>query len=197
MTNKICPECGTEHVESARFCRNCGAQFSNENNSEANAATRCRNCGAVINDEAYCPDCGNPTGIRLCPNCRQKTVNEDFCSICGYRLNQNVRICGNCGEKIDARAKVCAHCGANVAQKNGIVALVLSFVFPGLGQIYNGQTRKGLILIASYVIAWILCLILIGAILAFVIWIYGMYDAYSSAKAINGGEVLEDRLFGI
>ena len=189
MTKKICSECGTEQENFAKFCRNCGAPFSSEN------TMRCKYCGAELKDEAFCPDCGKATGITICPNCRQKTVNEDFCSVCGYQINRKIRICHNCGSKIDAMAKVCAHCGAKTINKNPIVALGLSLIFPGLGQLYNNQNHKGLVLIIAYIVSFILCLILIGVILVILIWIYGMYDAFVSAKAINKGEILEDRLF--
>lgn len=193
---KICPECGTEHEDAAKFCRNCGASFSNENkNDNGKTSMRCRNCGAELNDEMYCPDCGEATGINICPNCRQKTVNEDFCPYCGYKINKSVKNCRYCGSKIDVMAKVCSNCGARVADKNPLAALALSFLFPGLGQLYNNQNHKAITLIAGYIISLILCLLLVGIILALLIWIYGMYDAFNSAKALNNGESLEDRIF--
>jgi TM2 domain-containing membrane protein YozV len=96
---------------------------------------------------------------------------------------------------MDVNAQVCASCGAAVVQKNPILALVLSLLFPGLGQLYNGQNRKGITLIIAYVVFLILSLILIGIILAILIWLYGMYDAFTSAKALNNGETVEDRIF--
>ena len=96
---------------------------------------------------------------------------------------------------MDINAKVCRNCGANAINKNPLVALALSFLFPGVGQLYNNQNRKAITLIICYIISLVLCLILVGAILAFLIWVYGMYDAYTSAKAINEGESLEDRIF--
>ncbi|WP_407378968.1 zinc-ribbon domain-containing protein [Methanobrevibacter sp.] len=193
MTKKICPECGAEQEIFAKFCKNCGSQLSDENKNDN--VMKCSYCGTELSDEAFCPDCGKSTGIKICPNCRQKTVNEDYCSVCGYKINKNIKICANCGNKIDARAKVCAHCGANVAGKNPVVALILSFIFPGLGQLYNNQNQKGLTLIIAYIVSWILALLLIGIVLAILVWIYGMYDAFVSAKAINNGELLEDRIF--
>ena len=194
---KICPECGAQEEVSSKFCKNCGFEFSNENkkDKEWGSKTRCGNCGAELNNEQYCPDCGEATGIKICPNCRQKTVNEDFCSHCGYRINKSVKNCHNCGSKMDVNAKVCTNCGAAVIYKNPVAALALSFLFPGLGQLYNNQNRKAITLIIGYIISFILCLILVGIILVIAIWIYGMYDALTSAKAINGGESLEDRIF--
>lgn len=194
---KVCPECGNHEERSSKFCKNCGFQFSNENQNGTGkgSTTRCGNCGAELNDEMYCPDCGEPTGIKICPNCMQKTVNEDFCSFCGYKINKSVKNCHNCGSKMDVNAKVCANCGAKVIHKNPLAALVLSLLFPGLGQLYNNQNRKAITLFVGYIISFILCLILVGVILALAIWVYGMYDAFTSAKAINNGESLEDRIF--
>lgn len=191
MTGKTCSQCGSKQDPSARFCRNCGAPLSGSDSE----VIRCRWCGCELESEAYCPDCGKPTGITVCPNCRQKSVNEDYCSVCGYKINKNIKTCTNCGSKVDADAKICAYCGAGVANKSPVIALVLSLLFPGLGQFYNNQNRKAVILIAGYVVSVILCLILIGVIPAIVIWIYGMYDAFVSAKAINDGEILEDKIF--
>ena len=190
---KVCPECGEKQELFAKFCRNCGASLSSENKDEN--VMICEYCGAELNNEAFCPDCGKPTGIKICPNCRQKTVNEDYCTVCGYKINPNVKTCANCGSKMDAQAKVCANCGAGVIHKSPFVALVLSFIFPGLGQLYNKQTRKCITLILVYILSWILSLIIIGAILAFLIWIYGMYDAFTTSKALNRGELVEDKLF--
>ena len=193
---QICPECGAREEKSSKFCKNCGNQFGeNKNDDGANFTKKCSSCGALLNDEMYCPDCGEPTGIKTCPKCRQKTVDQDFCSNCGYQLNKSVKICSNCGSKFDSKAKVCPNCGGEVIYRNPIVALVLSFIFPGLGQLYNHQNRKGIILIVANVISLILCLLLIGIILVILIWIYSMYDAFASAKAMNNGEFVEDRIF--
>jgi TM2 domain-containing membrane protein YozV len=69
--------------------------------------------------------------------------------------------------------------------KNPGVAAVLSFFICGLGQIYNGQILKGLIMMACYFIAWLLVYVLIGFIIVPVLWIWGMYDAYRTAERFN------------
>ena len=191
---KICPKCGEKQSDEAKFCRSCGSTLESENKQDSDSI-RCAHCGCELNNEQFCPDCGKETGIRICPQCRQKSVNENYCPSCGYRLNSNVKTCNSCGSQIDANASVCPSCGTRVFHKSPVVSLVLSLIFPGLGQLYNTQNRKGITLIIAYVIAWLLSLIIIGAILALLIWIYGMYDAYTSAKALNDGEVLEDRIF--
>jgi TM2 domain-containing membrane protein YozV len=69
--------------------------------------------------------------------------------------------------------------------KNPGLAAVLSFFYMGLGQIYNGQIAKGIAFIVAYTISWILIFILIGFLTTPILFVYGMYDAYTSAEKIN------------
>ncbi len=70
--------------------------------------------------------------------------------------------------------------------KNAVLALILSFLFAGLGQLYNGETNKALPMLISHFFACIFTLFcFIGAPLALALWIYGMVDAYQSAERIN------------
>ncbi len=68
---------------------------------------------------------------------------------------------------------------------NPMLAVVISFFLPGLGSVYAGKTMMG---IALFVI-WLIALVgiyfigVIAYILYIIIWIYGMYDAYITAKA--------------
>jgi TM2 domain-containing membrane protein YozV len=74
-------------------------------------------------------------------------------------------------------------------KKSAGVAVILSFFLPGLGQIYNGQIGKGIGMIILAIIFGLLCAILIGYPLYLILWIYGMYDAYSTANKINTGAI--------
>lgn len=106
---------------------------------------------------------------------------------------------------MDNTTESCPKCGArqleppgyqqnyqtNVAErKNPGLAAVLSFLVVGLGQIYNGQIAKGLLLLVGAIISGVLMLVLIGFVFWFIIWIYAIYDAYNTAKRINIGEIL-------
>ena len=55
--------------------------------------------------------------------------------------------------------------------KNPVLAMILSLIIPGLGQIYLGKTKRGLIILLTF---WLI-----------VPWIYGIIDAYQTAKEIN------------
>ena len=114
--------------------------------------------------------------------------------------------CQNCGSQLPDSAKFCDRCGAKVGtdtersnsnteynmasimvnKKSEALALILSLLIPGLGQIYNGQVSKG----AMMIVAAIVCAVLIFVffpigILYIVLWIYAMYDAFKDAKEYN------------
>jgi len=69
--------------------------------------------------------------------------------------------------------------------RNPGIAAVLSFFWTGVGQIYNGEIVKGIILILIQVINAALMIVLIGFITYPIVWIWGMYDAYKVAERMN------------
>lgn len=69
------------------------------------------------------------------------------------------------------------------------MSLLLSFLLTGLGQIYNGEMTKGLLLllvsiglVVFNVFFFWLCF---GLVVSLVLWIFGMYDAYTRAEEFN------------
>ena len=69
--------------------------------------------------------------------------------------------------------------------KNPALAAILSFLFNGLGQIYNGEVGKGLLIIGIQIVNALLMMILIGFITAPIVFIWSIYDAYKTAERIN------------
>ena len=70
-------------------------------------------------------------------------------------------------------------------EKNAGIAAVLSFFITGLGQIYNGQIFKGILLIRIQIVNGLLLYILIGFITMPIVWLYGVINAYRHAERIN------------
>ena len=76
-------------------------------------------------------------------------------------------------------------------KRNPGVAAVLSFFWCGLGQIYNGQILRGILLMFLYGLLIAVALAYssdFGVVLfvfPFVLWIMGMVDANNTAKRIN------------
>ncbi|ADC50195.1 hypothetical protein BpOF4_10710 [Alkalihalophilus pseudofirmus OF4] len=69
--------------------------------------------------------------------------------------------------------------------KNAGLAAVLSALWCGLGQIYNGQIGKGLLFMFIQFINALLCFVFIGFITYPIMWIWGMVDAYRQAEELN------------
>lgn len=63
-----------------------------------------------------------------------------------------------------------------------VVALVLSFFVWGLGQIYQGRTKLGVIWLVAYVISVALSFLTVGlfGIVAVVLWLVNLYDVYAT-----------------
>lgn len=72
-----------------------------------------------------------------------------------------------------------------VAPKNPALSLLASFFIPGLGQLMNGDTGKGVGMFLGYAFSFILMFVLVGFLTAPAIWIWGMIDAYQSAQRWN------------
>lgn len=151
---------------------------------------KCTVCNNDVDDNAeFCPNCGTKVEQMATAN---EVENQTVAS-------QNTKFCTNCGDQIDVNAVICPKCGVQIAgtteEKSPILALILSIFFPGIGQFYNGQPKKGILLIIAAIISVALFIIMIGAVLYLIVWVYALYDAYTSAVSINNGEQLEDRLF--
>lgn len=69
--------------------------------------------------------------------------------------------------------------------KNPLLAAILSLLISGLGQIYNGEVGKGVIIIAIQFVNVLLMTIFIGFITAFIVGVWSIYDAYKTAERIN------------
>ena len=72
-----------------------------------------------------------------------------------------------------------------VEPKNPALSLLASFFIPGLGTMLNGESGRGIGILAGYIVAVLLSLVLIGIPFVIGLWIWGMVDAYSGAQKWN------------
>lgn len=109
--------------------------------------------------------------------------DEVFCTSCGEIIKEQAEICPKCGvRQKDAPRQV-------AQEKNPGLAAVGSFLYTGIGQIYNGQIAKGILLMIVQFVNILLMFVVIGFFTFFIVWIYGIYDAYRTAEKINKGEI--------
>jgi len=89
--------------------------------------------------------------------------------------------CSDCQVVVKGKyyCKPCAaqalHNSESASHRNPLVAAVLSLVLPGIGQVYNGQTGKGVLIFLSF---WLI-----------LPWLYGILDAYRTAVRVNRSEI--------
>lgn len=69
---------------------------------------------------------------------------------------------------------------------NPMLAVVISFFLPGIGSVYAGKTMMGIVIfvVALILFASVYFLGAIAYVLYIIVWIYGMYDAYTTAKSM-------------
>jgi len=147
-----------------------------------------------------------------------------YCSECGSEIQKtDAKFCRNCGAQVGAptlaQSPPVAHTEnpapapnlheENIEQvryakkKSPFLAAFLSFIFPGLGQIYNGQTKRGFgffifIVICAFFIfiglssSGLGILVLPLIVILPVVWLYGIYDAHKAAKLINQGYSVDE-----
>lgn len=166
--------------DGAKFCKNCGSEMTQETQENL-----CPECGAEIQENA-----------RFCRNCGAEiTQNQGkkFCKNCGFEMDSNLSFCPECGTSTSGQLNT-VNPPVRYNEKSAGLAALLSFLIIGLGQIYIGLTKKGIILFLMAIVSGILMFVFIGFITWFLVWIYAIYDAYNSANKINDGIDVEDTL---
>lgn len=145
--------------------------------------------------------------------------------------------CSNCHSEVPTDARFCAKCGAQTFQqqpqyqqyqqppsygppqyqpypyyhkeKEEALALVLSLIIPGVGQIYCGRILRGILILVLFPIAYVLMTLLmywmvvagtdtssdlflnysivsiVMILIAVIFWIWQIVDAYRLAKKYN------------
>lgn len=190
----ICPECGKD-VKDAKFCSNCGALLQQK---EEKQTVEIEDVGQKedVNVDVNASEEKESADV-IPPETKQESKKYKFCRNCGYKLTGDYKFCPECGYDLSGRvtANRSSVPSANSGEKSLVLAVILSVIFPGLGQIYLGLNQKGILFIVGYIISAVLILLLIGFLLVLVVWIWALVDVVQSTNAINNGEYVEDKLF--
>jgi TM2 domain-containing membrane protein YozV len=76
--------------------------------------------------------------------------------------------------------------------KDPIIAAVLSLlILGGVGQLYLGQQKKGIIIIVASILAWCISVGTLG----WIIQLVGAYDAYVIGNKLKNGQPVGDMEF--
>jgi TM2 domain-containing membrane protein YozV len=68
--------------------------------------------------------------------------------------------------------------------KNPLVGGLCSFLIPGLGQVYDGETERGIIIFFGTLVGSFVFLIP-----GLIVWLFGIYDAYTMAEKMNANKI--------
>lgn len=136
-----------------------------------NCAYHSQNVGVV-----GCNGCGKP----LCPACDHRIKGFPYCQDCIVL-----------GVDLLRQHNQANHVPFVKKRTSPVFATVLSFVCPGLGAAYNGQTVKALVYFAVFVGLFQLA-VLTGGTMIFVLgflgmWLFAALDAWRTAQMIRAG----------
>ncbi len=128
---------------------------------------------------------------------RIKRIENMYCQACGEEIASNAKFCTKCGTKMlnqnntsqdknykKSKANENYHASSAMQEKlyaegkNPWIALILSLLIIGLGQFYNGDIKKGAIMLAVGVVGVMLNL----GVSWFIVAIYSAIDAYLVAS---------------
>ena len=71
------------------------------------------------------------------------------------------------------------------SDRNPATAALLSFLFIGLGQAYNGEIAKAVVFLILYALSIFLTFFIIGFITIPLLWGWSIFDAYRSPQKMN------------
>ncbi len=128
-----------------------------------------------------------------------------YCNKCGTPNNEAARFCERCGLTLGEQAVAATAGGLPVAapvaqmipadprvrgiavsaptgEKNPAVALILSLFIPGAGQFYNGDNKRGALMLGGALLSLMLVAFTIGVFTGLAVWIWSMVNAYNVAS---------------
>lgn len=140
MIRYICSECGNEIPYDSDFCYTCGNLKSK--------AFKIDDGGNIQGEEVPCPNCGKPI-----------LEEAKFCKHCGIETDMPVRTTQGTSHSTPPNMPYNMSYRTPVLQKNGTIAIVLSFIFAfigiyGIGHFILKKWSRGFMFLAMSAVNW-------------------------------------------
>ena len=151
--------------------------------------------------EKKCPKCAETIKEdgKFCGKCGADISTEHNCPQCNNLLQPNAKFCGGCGHQMKSASNNNAIRRDNATESaktyihpigkrdSTVIALILSFFFPGAGQIYLRQKNVGIgLLIVSFVL-WVTSAAILPGLLYFALLVALLISSYKDSKALQEG----------
>ena len=114
----------------------------------------------------------------FCPHCGENNpFDAKYCKNCGTNLNTNIRV-----EQPIPNSTIVY----TIPHKSVGVGIGLTFQRKGLGHLYAGLIGKGLGLLILYIVLWVISpAIYFTYIVAFILWIWALFDVRNTINEYN------------
>lgn len=133
-----------------------------------------KNNNLVVSKTSFCPNCGTENSIesKFCYECgtsiNGKSTNRKSFSNQNYTSN-NYTIANDKKRKAN--------------NKSSIISLILAFIWPGLGLIYNGLVKRGFVVMLVCIV-----FVYIDVVIYMLIWLAQLFDSYLTLNAMRKGK---------
>lgn len=165
-TSRTCPKCKKVLPSNAKFCHGCGYNLSAPEN------ITCPSCREQLPaDAAFCFNCGKSLDMKT----EETKSVEDTKSPATEPIVVNIQ---NEGTPKTRELPITSWGKVVTGEKSTFLAVLLGFFISGTGVMYAGRVGLGIVI---FVLTILTALFLVGII----IWIYGMYKAYTMCKENN------------
>ncbi len=129
----------------------------------------------------YCPDCG-----------RESPGDAKYCSSCGASLHVDISDDATSNQNIPSEEEKQLDVSDISVKKSPSTAAILSFLFLGSGQVYNGQLPPAILLLVVNFVGVLVAGIynwVLGGIIIIAAYLGSITHAYSTAKKMNNGSI--------
>lgn len=133
-----------------------------------------KNNNLVVSKTSFCPNCGT-----------ENSIESKFCYECGTSINgisTNQKSFSN--QNYTSNNYTISNDKKRKANnKSSNISLILAFIWPGLGLIYNGLVKRGFVVMLVCIV-----FVYIDVVIYMLIWLAQLFDSYLTLNAMRKGK---------
>ena len=128
----------------------------------------------MVSKTSFCPNCGT-----------ENSIESKFCYECGTSINgRNTNRKSFSNQNYTSNNYTIANDKKRKANnKSSNISLILAFIWPGLGLIYNGLVKRGFVVMLVCIV-----FVYIDVVIYMLIWLAQLFDSYLTLNAMRKGK---------